>query len=93
MKARSESIAAPISSLWTMSPAAARGLDEVVHEPVDALGAARAEHLDLVARQVALGEDPVADRVVDVVVDVRDAVDDADDLPLERRAARDRPCA
>ena len=29
-------------------------------------------------------EDPGADRVVDVVVDVRDAVDDADDLPLER---------
>ena len=30
-------------------------------------------------------EDPEADRVVDVVVDVRDAVDDADDLALERR--------
>ena len=29
-------------------------------------------------------EDPVADRVVDVVVDVGDAVDDPDDLPLER---------
>ena len=36
------------------------------------------------ARQVALGEDPVADRVVDVVVDVGDAVDDPDDLALER---------
>ena len=43
-----------------------------------------AEHVDLVARQVALLEDPVADRVVDVVVDVGDAVDDAHDLALER---------
>ncbi len=45
------------------------------------LRAARAEHLELVARQVGLLEDPVADRVVDVVVDVGDAVDDAHDLP------------
>ena len=43
-----------------------------------------AEHGDLLARQVALAEEPVAQRVVDVVVDVRDAVDEADDLPLER---------
>ena len=51
--------------------------------------AGRAEHLDLVARQVALFEDAVADRVVDVVVDVGDAVDDAHDLALERlRLAR-----
>ena len=45
----------------------------------------RAEQRDLVARQVAFLEDPVADRVVDVVVDVRDPVDDAHDLALERR--------
>ena len=43
-----------------------------------------AEQLDLGVRQVGLGEDAVPDRVVDVVVDVRDAVDDADDLALER---------
>ena len=43
-----------------------------------------AEQLDLGPRQVGLGEDPVANRVVDVVVDVRDAVDDAHDLALER---------
>ena len=59
-------------------------LDEVVHERVDAPRAGFAEHGDLVARQVVGGEHPGADRVVDVVVDVRDAVDDADDLPLER---------
>ena len=61
-----------------------RGLDEIVDEPVDALRAGRAEQLDLVVRQLRLGEDPVPDRVVDVVVDVGDAVDDADDLALER---------
>ena len=44
----------------------------------------RAEQRDLLLRQVVGGEHPGADRVVDVVVDVRDAVDDADDLPLER---------
>jgi hypothetical protein len=54
MKLRSESIAAPTSSPWTMSPS------------------------------VVDGENPVADGIVDVVVDVRDAVDDADDLPLVR---------
>ena len=61
-----------------------RGVDEVVDEPVDALRAGGAEQLDLVAGQVRFGEDPVADRVVDVVVDVGDTVDDADDLSLER---------
>ncbi len=64
-------------------------LDEVVDERVDALRAGRAECLDLAARQVALLEDAVANRVVDVVVDVGDAVDDANDLALERlRLAR-----
>ena len=51
---------------------------------VDPLGAAPAEDRDLVEREIALLEDPVADRVVDVVVDVGDPVDDADDLALER---------
>ena len=59
-------------------------LDEVVHEPVDPRRSGRPEQLDLGAREVALAQDPVADGVVDVVVDVRDAVDDADDLALER---------
>jgi dGTP triphosphohydrolase len=55
-----------------------------VYERVDAPRARRAEDLDLLARQVVLAEDAVADRVVDVVVDVRDAVDDPNDLPLQR---------
>ena len=37
------------------------------------------------AGQVALGDDPGADGVVDVVVDVGDAVDEPDDPALERR--------
>ena len=53
-------------------------------ETVDPLRGGGAEDRDLVGRQIGLREDPVADRVVDVVVDVGDAVDDADDLPLER---------
>ncbi len=63
---------------------AGRALDQVVDEPVDALRACRAQDLDLLVREVGLGEDAVADRVVDVVVDVGDAIDDADDLSLER---------
>src|SRR5690349_10673147 len=59
-------------------------LDEVVHERVDPAGAGVAERCDLLLRQVGHAEDAGADRVVDVVVDVRDAVDDADDLALER---------
>ena len=65
----------------------ARGLgrlDEVVDERVDPLRAGRAQQLDLVHGKVPLGQEPVAQRVVDVVVDVRDPVDDADDLPFVR---------
>ena len=40
------------------------------------------EQLDLGRRQVLLAEDPGAQRVVDVVVDVGDAVDELDDPPL-----------
>ena len=36
-----------------------------------------------VVREIVLGEQPVAHRVVDVVVDVRDAIDEPHDLPLE----------
>ena len=65
-------------------PGLLRGLDQIVDEAVDALGAGRAEQLDLGVWEIGLGEDAVPDRVVDVVVDVGDAIDDADDLALER---------
>jgi hypothetical protein len=61
-----------------------RALDEIVHERVDAVGAVLAEQRHVVVRQIGRVEDAEADGVVDVVVDVRDAVDDADDLALER---------
>src|SRR5207244_12826642 len=63
---------------------AGRGLDEVVDERVDPARARGAEELDLLARQVDRVEHASADRVVDVVVDVGDAVDYADDPSLER---------
>ena len=85
MNLRRRSIAPPISSLWTMSPAAAGVLDDVADERVDPRRAGRAEPLDLLGRQVALGDDPGADGVVDVVVDVGDAVDESHDPALERR--------
>src|SRR2546421_648438 len=44
----------------------------------------RAEQLDLLSRKIARIEHPRPDRVVDDVVDVGDAVDEADDLALER---------
>ena len=61
------------------------GLDEIVDERVDPLRARGAEELDLVEGKVALGQEPVPERVVDVVVDVGDAVDDANNLALVRR--------
>ena len=56
-------------------------------EPVDA------EELDLGVWEIGLGEDAVPDRVVDVVVDVGDPIDDADDLAFERLRAPARPYA
>jgi hypothetical protein len=67
-----------------------RGLDQVVDEPVDASAAGGAEQLDLGVRQVALFEQSVAEGIVDVVVDVRDAVDESHDAALERLRL-DRP--
>ena len=75
-----------------MSPGARGVLDHVVHERVDPRRAARAEHRDRLARQLLLAQQSCAHRVVDVVVDVRHAVDHPHDPPLERlrrrRAAR-----
>ena len=51
---------------------------------VDPRRAGGAEDPDLLAWQLVLGQQPVAHRIVDVVVDVRDAIDEADDLPFER---------
>ena len=49
----------------------------------------RAEQLDLGGRQIGRLQDPRPQRVVDVVVDVGDAVDQLDDPPLQgRRLAR-----
>ena len=60
-------------------------LDEVVHEPVDAARAGVAEDGDLLRRQVGERQHARPHGIVDVVVDVGDAVDQADDLALERR--------
>ena len=51
-------------------------------EPVDAARPGVAQQLDLLPGQLILSEHAGADRVVDVVVDVGDPVDDANDLPL-----------
>ena len=61
-----------------------RDLDDVVDEPVDALRARVPQDRDLFVREVVLGQQSVAHGVVDVVVDVRHAVDESHDLPLER---------
>ncbi len=65
-------------------PGAAGLLDDVVDERVDAGRAGGPEQLDLLGGQVVVVEDPVADRIVDVVVDVRDTVDEPHDLALQR---------
>ncbi len=55
-----------------------------MHQAVDPIGARGTEQLDLGAGQVGVREDPVADGIVDVVIDIGDAIDDAYDLPLQR---------
>src|SRR5207245_3598969 len=62
-----------------------RVLDHVVHERVYARGAVAPEHGDGLGGKLLLAQQAGADRVVDVVIDVGDAVDDAHDAPLERR--------
>jgi hypothetical protein len=71
---------------WTTMSPARRVLDEVVHEAVDPRAAVRARR-DRVARQVARAARRRAG-VVDVVVDVGDAVDEPHDPALERARHR-----
>src|SRR2546426_2485757 len=59
--------------------------DQIVHKGVDAARAAISEQRDLGLWQRGGIENPEADRVVDVVVDVGDAVDDPDDLAFLRQ--------
>ena len=58
-------------------------LDDVTDERVDPVRPGRAEQLDLSARQIGGLENPRPQRIVDVVVDVGDAVDQLDDPPLQ----------
>ena len=62
---------------------ALRRLDDVVNEPVDPLRTRVSEDRDLLARKVVFTEKPVPHRVVDVVVDVCDSIDEPHDLSLE----------
>jgi hypothetical protein len=55
-----------------------------VDECVDPARACVSEQLDGVRRQLGRFQDAGTNRVVDVVIDVRNAIDDPDDLPLER---------
>src|SRR6266487_6273638 len=59
-------------------------LDQVVHQPVDAPRAPVAKESNLLVGELRWIEDPEADGIVDVMVDVRDTVDDSNDLALER---------
>ena len=71
---------------------ALRGVDDVVHEPNRSARSRSSRGSRSRVREVVLGEKPVAHGVVDVVVDVGDAVDEADDLPLERPGSRSPVC-
>ena len=69
-----------------MSPAALGVLDEVVHERVDPRASPVGPRIAISSTGRSLGREHArAQRVVDVVVDVGDPVDQPDDLALERR--------
>ena len=59
-------------------------LDEIVDERVDAARPGRAEDRDLVRRQVVGREHAGTNRVIDVVVDVGNAIDDAEEVMIDR---------
>ena len=67
-----------------MSPAIRRDDDDVVDKRVDSARARRAEDLDLLAGELVRAQHSGTHSVVDIVVDVRHAVDELDDPPLER---------
>ena len=68
-------------------------LDEIVDERVDATRARVAEQRDRLGGKVGRLEQPGSERVVDVVVDVREAVDEPDDAPLQRLRLDRARCA
>ena len=74
-----------------MSPARSECSTRSWTSAVDALRAGVAEHGDRVVGQPAAVQHARAQRVVDVVVEVGDAVDDPDDPSLERRRLGARP--
>jgi len=63
-------------------------LDEVVDERVDPVGSGIAKRGDCVSGKIRGGDYAGPEGVVDVVVDVRDAVQQPDDLAFERRRLR-----
>ena len=85
MNLRSRSIAPPISSDWAMSPAAAERRRCRGPGCRCARRAWRRAARSRRAGRSSVRDHPGAQRVVDVVVDVGDAVDDPDDPALERR--------
>ena len=88
MKSRSAPIASPASALWTMSPARSDCSTTSCTSASIRCAPVVAEHRDRLARQVGLVEHAGAQRVVDVVVDVGDAVEQPHDPSLQRARHR-----
>ena len=61
-----------------------RGLDAARDQPVEAQRVAVAERAAHLVGEVGLADQACADRVVDIVIEVRDRVGQLDDLALER---------
>jgi hypothetical protein len=80
MNFRSSSIACPISSLWTMSPAF-RDSSTMSRARVSI----RLAPVDPSSREIVRADDPRPQRVVQVVVDVRDPIDEPHHPALERQ--------
>ena len=91
MNARSCAIAAPTALALDDLAGRLGMLDEIVDERVDPARAGVAEDLDRSGGQVGGRDHAGAQRVVDVVVDVRDPVHQPHDLALERRRLRRAP--
>ena len=73
----------PISGDWRISSPSPAGVDDVRHEGREPLRGGGAEDRDVLGREVAGADDARPQGVLDVVVHVGHAVQQAHDLALE----------
>ena len=73
----------PTSGVWDDGARVRAAVDQIVHQRVDALAARSSQERDRARGRSHRSDEPGPQRVVDVVVDVGDAIGQVDDLAFE----------